>query len=117
MSQLSKNVQKFHDELCLKTDGLILKGGQIVIPASMRPEILTCQSLGITKTKERAKEVGHELSKRRHYVTPAKSINFQIQRSPDISLQGPGKLWPHDCLLIVDYFWLTKLAKLSETKS
>ena len=61
-SQVAKNIQtfwNFHDELC-ETDGLILKGGRIVIPTGIRSEILKMlhvSHLGITKCKERARSI------------------------------------------------------------
>lgn len=40
-------------------DGLLLRGSRLIIPSSMRPEILRCLHgghQGITKCRERAKE-------------------------------------------------------------
>jgi len=59
ISQVPKEIREFwnfRDEFT-KEDGLILKGGRLVIPATMRKEILNkvhVSHLGIVKCKQRA---------------------------------------------------------------
>ena len=140
MSQVPKEIREFwnfRDELC-ETDGLILKGGRIVIPPGMRQEILKklhVSHLGIVKYKERARDVvfwpgmSKAIDEMISKCDTCQEYRASNPKEPMVIGQIPTKPWEivatdlfswngNDYLLLVDYYSrFIELAKLSDTKS
>lgn len=104
MSQVPKEIREFWnflDELC-ETNGLILKGGRIVIRSGMRQEILRklyISHLGIVKCKERAQDIVFWPGMNKaidEIISHVRSIELLIQRAnghrsdPNKTLRNSG---------------------------
>ena len=127
----------YRDELC-ETDGIILKGGRIVIPSSLREDMLKIihsSHLGVVKNKQRARDIlfWPQMGKDIERVVSKCQICLECQpsnaREPMISEKPATRPWEsistelfkwegEDYLLVVDsYSHFIEIAHLTNTTS
>lgn len=140
VSQVPKEIREFwnfRDELT-EANGLILKGGKLVIPPTMRNEILNkvhVSHLGIVKCKQRARDVvfwpgmGKQIEEMISKCDTCQEYRASNSKEPMIVGQIPTRPWEmvatdlfiwngSDYLVVVDYYSrFFEVAKLSDTKS